>query len=99
MTLSAPVVLDILQHFVECWNETKKHTKAEIVLLALPHNVAAPLNAAYVWTQDIHTARHDTRQGTGMNRVGSSPRFSSSLRTPPFAGTDIKLIEEAENFT
>ncbi|KAJ7758051.1 hypothetical protein B0H16DRAFT_1885472 [Mycena metata] len=51
MTLSGPVVLDIVQHFVERWNEIKKRkyrTKPEIVWLALPHDVSAAPNEAVV---------------------------------------------------
>ncbi|KAK7028554.1 phospholipase [Favolaschia claudopus] len=49
MTLIGPVVLDIVQHFTERWNEIKKRKykdKAEVVWLALPHNVAAAPNEA-----------------------------------------------------
>ncbi|KAJ7127892.1 hypothetical protein C8R44DRAFT_100509 [Mycena epipterygia] len=51
MTLSGPVVLDIVQHFTERWNEIKKRKyreQANIVWLALPHNVEAGPNEAVV---------------------------------------------------
>ncbi|KAJ7482689.1 hypothetical protein FB451DRAFT_1235871 [Mycena latifolia] len=51
MTLAGPVVLDIVQHFTERWNEIKKRKyreKAEVVWLALPHNVTAAPNEAVV---------------------------------------------------
>ncbi|KAJ6535117.1 hypothetical protein B0H19DRAFT_1185017 [Mycena capillaripes] len=57
MTLSGPVVLDIVQHFTERWNEIKKRKyreKAEIVWLALPHNILAGPNEA--------VARHPHRE-------------------------------------
>ncbi|KAJ6452893.1 hypothetical protein C8R47DRAFT_262895 [Mycena vitilis] len=57
MTLSGPVVLDIVQHFTERWNEIKKRKyreKAEVVWLALPHNVTAGPNEA--------VARHPHRE-------------------------------------
>ncbi|CAE6399900.1 unnamed protein product [Rhizoctonia solani] len=44
MTLIGPVVLDIVQHFIERWNEVKlrKYKKrAHIDWLALPHNIEA----------------------------------------------------------
>ncbi|KAJ7187275.1 phospholipase D [Mycena filopes] len=68
MTLSGPVVLDIVQHFVERWNEIKKRKyreKAEIVWLALPHNVAAAPNEAVVrhpHRETWHEAGHRYKQ-------------------------------------
>ncbi|KAJ6510983.1 hypothetical protein C8R45DRAFT_965797 [Mycena sanguinolenta] len=49
MTLTGPVVLDIVQHFVERWNEIKKRKyreKPEVVWLSLPHNVEVAPNEA-----------------------------------------------------
>ncbi|KAI9435046.1 phospholipase D/nuclease [Lactarius indigo] len=47
MTIDGPVVLDIVQHFVERWNEVKTR-KVRFDWLALPHNVAAAPNEAIV---------------------------------------------------
>ncbi|KIY71099.1 phospholipase D/nuclease [Cylindrobasidium torrendii FP15055 ss-10] len=47
MTLTGPVVLDIVQHFVERWNEIKKRKYRkdnEIDWLSLPHNITAAPN-------------------------------------------------------
>ncbi|TFK95611.1 phospholipase D/nuclease [Pterulicium gracile] len=49
MTLTGPVVLDIVQHFVERWNEIKKRKyrdKENVDWLSLPHNVQASPNEA-----------------------------------------------------
>ncbi|KAI0338808.1 phospholipase D/nuclease [Trametopsis cervina] len=49
MTLCGPVVLDIVQHFVERWNEIKKRkyrSDARYDWLALPHDVEAAPNEA-----------------------------------------------------
>ncbi|GLB42616.1 putative phospholipase d [Lyophyllum shimeji] len=49
MTLVGPVVLDIVQHFVERWNEIKKRKyrdEAQYPWLDLPHNVQAAPNEA-----------------------------------------------------
>ncbi|KAF7311749.1 Phospholipase [Mycena indigotica] len=49
MTLTGPVVLDIVQHFTERWNEIKKRKyqdQANVVYLALPHNVHFAPNEA-----------------------------------------------------
>jgi phospholipase D1/2 len=57
MTLTGPVVLDIVQHFTERWNEIKKRKyreKAEAPWLALPHNIDAAPNEA--------VARHPRRE-------------------------------------
>ncbi|KAK0243927.1 phospholipase D [Armillaria nabsnona] len=57
MSLSGPVVLDIVQHFVERWNEIKKRKyrdKADIDWLSLPHDVDAAPNEA--------VARHPHRE-------------------------------------
>ncbi|CAK5267179.1 unnamed protein product [Mycena citricolor] len=51
MTICGPVVLDVVQHFTERWNEIKKRKyreKQEYVWLALPHNVEAAPNEAVV---------------------------------------------------
>nr|GAT61270.1 phospholipase D [Mycena chlorophos] len=51
MTLTGPVVLDIVQHFVERWNEIKKRKykeQANVPWLALPHNVEFAPNEAVV---------------------------------------------------
>ncbi|KAI0064970.1 phospholipase D/nuclease [Artomyces pyxidatus] len=51
MTLAGPVVLDIVQHFVERWNEIKNRKYKHDVRydwLALPHNVEASPNEAVV---------------------------------------------------
>ncbi|KAI9454483.1 phospholipase D/nuclease [Lactarius psammicola] len=47
MTIDGPVVLDIVQHFVERWNEVKTR-KVRFDWLALPHNVDAAPNEAVV---------------------------------------------------
>ncbi|TFK51187.1 phospholipase D/nuclease [Heliocybe sulcata] len=47
MTLEGPVVLDIVQHFTERWNEVKKRkyrTDERYDWLALPHNINAAPN-------------------------------------------------------
>jgi len=49
MTLAGPVVLDIVQHFTERWNEVKKRKyklKPHYDWLALPHNIQAAPNEA-----------------------------------------------------
>jgi phospholipase D1/2 len=49
MTLTGPVVLDIVQHFVERWNEIKKRkyrNEERVDWLSLPHNVEASPNEA-----------------------------------------------------
>ncbi|KAH9058083.1 phospholipase D/nuclease [Lactarius vividus] len=51
MTIDGPVVLDIVQHFVERWNEVKTRKykdNSRFDWLALPHNVAAAPNEAIV---------------------------------------------------
>ncbi|KAF7314957.1 Phospholipase [Mycena indigotica] len=51
MTLTGPSVLDIVQHFVERWNEIKKRKyreKEKVPVLALPHNVEFAPNEAVV---------------------------------------------------
>ncbi|KAI1793724.1 phospholipase D/nuclease [Ganoderma leucocontextum] len=51
MTLTGEVVLDIVQHYVERWNEVKKRkyrTDARYDWLALPHNIEASPNEAVV---------------------------------------------------
>ncbi|TBU21722.1 phospholipase D/nuclease [Dichomitus squalens] len=51
MTLTGEVVLDIVQHFVERWNEVKKRkyrNEARYDWLALPHDVEASPNEAVV---------------------------------------------------
>ncbi|KAF8884660.1 hypothetical protein BD779DRAFT_1536317 [Infundibulicybe gibba] len=51
MTLCGPAVLDIVQHFVERWNEIKKRKYREtprVDWLALPHDVTAAPNEAVV---------------------------------------------------
>ncbi|EIM84706.1 phospholipase D/nuclease [Stereum hirsutum FP-91666 SS1] len=51
MTLSGPVVLDIVQHFVERWNEVKTRkykADARYDWLALPHNITFAPNEAVV---------------------------------------------------
>ncbi|KIY47816.1 phospholipase D/nuclease [Fistulina hepatica ATCC 64428] len=48
MTLTGPVVLDLVQHFVERWNEIKKRkyrNEQRVEWLALPHNIEAPNEA------------------------------------------------------
>ncbi|KAG5641745.1 hypothetical protein DXG03_004298 [Asterophora parasitica] len=45
MTLVGPVVLDIVQHFVERWNEIKKR-KVRFIWLDLPHDTDAAPNEA-----------------------------------------------------
>ncbi|KAK7436200.1 hypothetical protein VKT23_019277 [Stygiomarasmius scandens] len=51
MTLTGPCVLDIVQHFVERWNEIKKRKyreKTNVDWLALPHNVDFSPNESVV---------------------------------------------------
>ncbi|THH14594.1 hypothetical protein EW146_g5764 [Bondarzewia mesenterica] len=51
MTLSGPVVLDIVQHYVERWNEVKNRKykdDARYDWLALPHNINVSPNEAVV---------------------------------------------------
>ncbi|KAH8990383.1 hypothetical protein EDB86DRAFT_2939025 [Lactarius hatsudake] len=51
MTIDGPVVLDIVQHFVERWNEVKTRKykdNSRFDWLALPHNVAVAPNEAIV---------------------------------------------------
>ncbi|KAH9168358.1 phospholipase D/nuclease [Lactarius sanguifluus] len=51
MTIDGPVVLDIVQHFVERWNEVKTRKykdNSRFDWLALPHNVSAAPNEAIV---------------------------------------------------
>ncbi|KAI5116806.1 hypothetical protein M0805_009483 [Coniferiporia weirii] len=51
MTIAGDVVLDIVQHFVERWNEVKRRkyrTDERYDWLALPHNVQAAPNEAVV---------------------------------------------------
>ncbi|KAF9027624.1 phospholipase D/nuclease [Hymenopellis radicata] len=64
MSLTGPVVLDIVQHFVERWNEIKKRkyrNDEKVDWLSLPHDVEAAPNEAVV--------RHPHReQWAGMGR-------------------------------
>ncbi|TFL05257.1 phospholipase D/nuclease [Pterulicium gracile] len=49
MTMTGPAVLDIVQHFVERWNEIKKRkyrNKEQVHWLSLPHDVEAEGNEA-----------------------------------------------------
>ncbi|TCD64375.1 hypothetical protein EIP91_004206 [Steccherinum ochraceum] len=57
MTLCGPVVLDIVQHFVERWNEIKKRkyrSDTKFDWLALPHDVEAAPNEAVVRHPHLH---------------------------------------------
>ncbi|KAH9971878.1 hypothetical protein BGW80DRAFT_1318971 [Lactifluus volemus] len=71
MTIDGPVVLDIVQHFVERWNEVK-HRKVRYDWLALPHDVVAAPNEAVV--------RHPHREQ--WHRIGRhfKQRFHSLCR-------------------
>ncbi|KAF5368099.1 hypothetical protein D9758_004381 [Tetrapyrgos nigripes] len=64
MTLTGPCVLDIVQHFVERWNEIKKRKyreSSDVDWLSFPHNVQASPNEA--------VARHPQRETwSGMGR-------------------------------
>ncbi|KAJ7932951.1 hypothetical protein B0H13DRAFT_1953904 [Mycena leptocephala] len=68
MTLTGPVVLDIVQHFTERWNEIKKRKYkdiAKVIWLALPHNVQAGPNEAVVrhpHRETWHAAGHRYKQ-------------------------------------
>ncbi|KAJ7434684.1 hypothetical protein B0H11DRAFT_2208125 [Mycena galericulata] len=58
-----PVVLDIVQHFGQRWNEIKKCN--EIIWLALPHNISASPNEAVVrhpYCEHWHAIRHCYKQ-------------------------------------
>jgi phospholipase D1/2 len=57
MSLTGPVVLDIVQHFVERWNELKKrkyHNDPRYDWLALPHDIEAAPNEPVARTSPIH---------------------------------------------
>lgn len=84
MSLTGPVVLDIVQHYVERWNEVKKRkyrNDERYSWLSLPHDVEAAPNEA--------VARHPHREHWGnvgrkykqrFHRVFNQGRFEHILR-------------------
>ncbi|KAJ6632257.1 phospholipase D/nuclease [Mycena sp. CBHHK59/15] len=102
MTLSGPVVLDIVQHFTERWNEIKKRKyreKAEVVWLALPHNIAAAPNEAvarHPHRERWHEMGHRYKQRfLGMDDEEPSPHYP----VRPSPGCRVQVVRSVSDWS
>ncbi|KAH8813952.1 phospholipase D/nuclease [Flagelloscypha sp. PMI_526] len=79
MTFVGPSVLDVIQHFVERWNEVKKRKhreEANIPWLALPHDVESAPNEAvaqHPTREDWHKVGHQYKQRFHSHFHSESP--------------------------
>ncbi|KAJ6550871.1 phospholipase D [Mycena vulgaris] len=102
MTLAGPVVLDIVQHFTERWNEIKKRKyreKAEIVWLALPHNIDAGPNEAVVrhpQRETWHSVGHRYKQRwLGYEEEEEEPHYAK--RATP--GMRVQVVRSVSDWS
>ncbi|KAI0028033.1 phospholipase D/nuclease [Vararia minispora EC-137] len=92
MTLVGPVVLDIVQHFTERWNEIKKRKYAKDARydwLAFPHNVSVAPNEPIVrhpHLQRWHAMGHHFRQRFHLSE-GEEPDLDAVRYAPAPHGT------------
>ncbi|KAI0295612.1 phospholipase D/nuclease [Multifurca ochricompacta] len=95
MTIDGPVVLDIVQHFVERWNEVKSRKYKDndrFDWLALPHNVKVAPNEAIFYSR----APHGTCR---VQVVRSVSDWSHGVLTEhSIQNAYIQMIREANHF-
>ncbi|KAA1473211.1 phospholipase D/nuclease [Dentipellis sp. KUC8613] len=104
MTLAGPVVLDIVQHFVERWNEikTRKYkTETRYDWLAFPHNVDASPNEAIVrhpHYERFHALGHRFRQRFHLSQ-GEAYDDREHYAPPPHGTCRVQAVRSVSDWS
>ncbi|KAJ7101469.1 phospholipase D [Mycena belliarum] len=106
MTLAGPAVLDIVQHFTERWNEIKKRKyrdRANVVWLALPHNVQAAPNEAIVrhphreaWSSAGHRYK---QRWLGYPADDEEDQHADHYARPPVPGMRVQVVRSVSDWS
>ncbi|RDB28300.1 Phospholipase D1 [Hypsizygus marmoreus] len=101
MTLVGPAVLDIVQHFVERWNEIKKRKYREderYPWLSLPHNVEAAPNEAVVRHPHLHKWR-EIGQKYKERWHGEDEREEREYPKPQEVGCRVQVVRSVSDWS
>ncbi|KAJ7610187.1 hypothetical protein FB45DRAFT_337033 [Roridomyces roridus] len=101
MTLTGPVVLDIVQHFTERWNEIRKrkYRDPKYPVLALPHDIDAAPNEAVVRHPHRETWRemghHYRQRWLGWPEDDDEPHYAKR-QTP---GMRVQVVRSVSDWS
>ncbi|KAI0310875.1 phospholipase D/nuclease, partial [Amylostereum chailletii] len=104
MTLVGPVVLDIVQHFTERWNEVKKRKykdDARYDWLALPHNTEASPNEAVVrhpHRERWHAMGHRFKQRFYVSE-GEEADYDDDYARAPHGSCRVQVVRSVSDWS
>ncbi|KAI9461871.1 hypothetical protein F5148DRAFT_1214478 [Russula earlei] len=110
MTIDGPVVLDIVQHFVERWNEVKgrkvstyPYSSSRYDWLAFPHNVAAAPNEAIVrhpYRERWHRiGRHFRQRFHRLHGDGDYTYDDKFFSKPPHGTCRVQVVRSVSDWS
>ncbi|THH27911.1 hypothetical protein EUX98_g6279 [Antrodiella citrinella] len=108
MTLCGPVVLDIVQHFVERWNEIKKRkyrNDLKYDWLALPHDINAAPNEAVVRHPHLYQWMEQGRRFKERFHRSQNVRFPEededpeTYKRPPHGTCNVQVVRSVSDWS